>query len=395
MTIATATRPTRDRIDAFVGGLGERLADLVTLLDRDRQLPDDLVAEMRDAGLFRMFTPQEYGGLEMHPLAAAEVVERLARIEGSIAWCAMIGSQSAWFPMQLEPESAREILEPPGTIVAGAFKPGGRAVRVEGGYRVSGKWPFASGCMHATWLYGTCVVENPDEPSPARKTPVVRAVYVPAKEAQILDTWHTTGLRGTGSHDFVLRDVFVPKERALSLLPEPRAGESRPLYRDAVRNLVFVCQAGHALGLAQAALDAFRELASSRVRWASTIALQEEPTVRAEVARTWAEVQSARAWLFAVTEDLWDTIVGGSAPTMEQRIALRLAITHAITTSVAAGATLYRMAGTVVVYEGHQLARIHHDLEALGAHVQATPKILEITGGFLLGDAVDVSATLA
>jgi alkylation response protein AidB-like acyl-CoA dehydrogenase len=380
---ATAASPL-----AALDLLASRIEQTRAASAAQRRLPDDLARSMAEAGLFALLVPRALGGLELEPLAAADVVEAASRIDGSAGWAVMIGCQSAWFAAFLPPPVAERVVGRPGATLAGVLRPGGRAVPVDGGYRVSGRWAFASGCTYADHLYGTCVVERPGRPR------TVRLVFVPAGEATVLDTWRSVGLRATGSHDFTLQDVAVTDEWTLPMPVLGRAPHDGPLYRDGYQNLVFVLQAAQALGVARGALVAFTALAGDTVRWLSGAPLRDRPVVQVSVARAEAKVASARAWLRETVADVWDTLLAGDPPRPQQRIRLRLAITHGISTAVAVTDVLQRVAGSVAVPEDHPLQRAFLDLRTAAAHVQATPSIFELTGGLLLGADVPGSVLL-
>ena len=394
-TVALEAEKAGDRDALFVaaGQLEDEIRRQIPRMDQERKLPGELAETLADAGFFRMLAPAAVGGLEMEPLAAGEVVEALARIDGSTGWAAMVGAQWQWYVALLPQEGQARIFGHPNLKVAGARKPGGKARRVEGGYRVSGQWGFASGCTYADWLAAACVVEEEPE-APPRKTPEVRVVYVPANEATILDNWRTPGLRGTGSNDFVLDGVFVPEE-CTTVSPEPGSAlHPGPLYRSAYQNLAYVLQAAQALGVARGAFDSFVGLAAKRVRWVATSGLADDPVVRATAAEAEVLIASARAWLWAAAGDAWSTLVAGGEPSLEQRVQLRLAITHAIRASMRAADLLQEASGAGALAEEHPLQRQWQDLRMAVAHVQATPKIFELTGGLLLGANVPVSPAL-
>jgi indole-3-acetate monooxygenase len=380
---ATAASPL-----AALGLLAPRIEQTRAASAAQRRLPDELARSMAEAGLFALLVPHALGGLELDPLTAADVVEAASRIDGSAGWAVMIGAQSAWFTAFLPPPVAEQVVGRPRATLAGVLRPGGRAVPVDGGYRVSGRWGFASGCTYADHLYGTCVVERPGRPR------AMRLVYVPAAEATLLDTWRSLGLRATGSHDFTLQDVAVADEWTLPMPVLGRAPHDGPLYRDGYQNLVFVLQAAQALGVARGALVAFTELAQDTVRWLSGAPLRDRPMVQVTVARAEAKVASARAWLRETVADVWDTVLAGDPPQPQQRIRVRLAITHGISTAVAVADVLQQVAGTVAVPEDHPLQRAFQDLRTAAAHVQAAPSIFELTGGLLLGADVPPSVLL-
>jgi len=353
-----------------------------------RRLPDELARAMAEAGLFALLVPRALGGFELDPLTAADVVEAAARIDGSAGWAVMIGAQSAWFAAFLPPPVAEQVVGRRAATLAGVLRPGGRATPVRGGYRVSGRWEFASGCTYADHLYGTCVVEQPAGPRE------LRLVYVPSADSTILDTWRSVGLRATGSHDFTLRDVPVSDGWTLPMPVLDAAPHDGPLYRDGYQNLVFVLQAAQALGVARGSLVAFTELAADTVRWLSGAPLRDRPMVQITVARAEAKVASARAWLREAVGDVWDTITAGDPPGPRQRVQVRLAITHGISTAVGVADVLQQVAGAAAVPEDHPLQRGFQDLRTAAAHVQAAPSIFELTGGLLLGADVPPSVLL-
>jgi alkylation response protein AidB-like acyl-CoA dehydrogenase len=369
--------------------LAPRIEETRATSAEERRLPDELARAMAEAGLFALLVPRALGGLELDPLAAADVVEAASRIDGSVGWAVMIGAQSAWHAAFLPPPVAERVLGRPAATLAGVLRPGGRAVPVDGGYRVSGRWGFASGCTYADHLYGTCVVEWP-----ADGNRELRVVFVPAAEATILDTWRSVGLRATGSHDFTLRDVTVADEWTLPMPALGTAPHDGPLYRDGYQNLAFVLQAAQAIGVARGALVAFTELAAGTVRWTSGAPLRDRPGVQATVARAEAEVASAKAWLRETVADVWDTILTGDPPSPQQRIRVRLAITHGISAAERAADVLHRAAGAVAVPENHPLQRRYQDLRTAAAHIQAAPSIFELTGALLLGADVEPSVLL-
>lgn len=348
----------------------------------ERRLPGQLARRLGAEGALHLLGPVANGGLEMTPRLTTEFVEALSSVDGSTGWASMIGSQWSWFTAFFEPGVFARSVDGTPAILAGALKPGGEANPVDGGFRVWGRWPLASGATYANYLAGTCVVANS---SGAGEQPDVRLVVVPADEATVLDTWQSAGLRGTGSTDFALNDVFVP---GACTLPYPQLRDplvDGPLYRDRYYNLIFASQAGQALGVARAAFDSFREIAASRIRWGSTAVLNESAVVRTMAAEAYSRVAALRAWAYGTIDSVWATIAAGSSPTAQQRLTLRLAITEAITGSLSATELLFRAAGAGGLPESAPLHRQYQDLLAAGAHVQATPVILEHAGAALLG----------
>jgi alkylation response protein AidB-like acyl-CoA dehydrogenase len=359
------------------------IAAAASEIEQTRRLPAPLVAAFVEAGLFRMYAPRALGGPECHPLVVARTMAELAHGDASAAWCAMIASQCTWFAAFLPPDGAQEVFGDPRSIVGAQTRPEGEAMTVEGGgYRVRGRWPFISGVSHAQWVGLVChVVADRIDPGAARRV----MAFIATRELSVLDTWHTSGLRGTGSHDVEVSDVFVPRHRVFAFPAIDSVGHASPLYRDAVFNLVFVAQAGQALGVAEAALEEFVEIASSTKRQGAGMALREQATVQTQVAEARVIVDAAWAYLERATNDVWNALSAQRSPSAPQRLVLRLAITHAIQTAIRAGDVLHTAAGGSAVYTSHPLNRRFRDLHAAGAHMQASPRVYEVAGQILLG----------
>jgi len=222
-------------------------------IETARRIPADLAQALAEAGLFRMVVPEAYGGFELHPAVVIETVETLARADGSTGWCVMIGALtamcSAWLP---EPE-ARLIYGAPDVITGGVAAPLGRAELVEGGYRVSGRWAWASGSQNCRWLVGGVVVTKDGAPRMVREgVPEMRLVLFPIEDVTLHDTWYASGLCGTGSGDMEVRDLFVPAERSTSLVTE-RPRIDRPLYAFPAFGLLALGIPAVALGIEKAA----------------------------------------------------------------------------------------------------------------------------------------------
>src|SRR5690242_9193193 len=200
--------------------------------ERNRKLPPDVLAALHEAQLFRMMIPADVEGLQTDPLTQMKVIETVATADGSAGWNLMIGATYGVWASRLGEAAAREIYGHRQTVVAGALRPGGKARAVEGGFVATGRWPFASGIAHSTWWLGNCVVHDGDAP---RKTAdggtETRLVFFPAGQGELIDTWTVGGMRGTGSHDYAIKDVFVPVERTIA---QPLQAPSRlqdPMYQ--------------------------------------------------------------------------------------------------------------------------------------------------------------------
>jgi indole-3-acetate monooxygenase len=355
-------------------------------IDKTRAVPASVIDALRNAGVFRMLAPREIGGAETGPLAFFDVVEAAACADGSVGWVVMIGGCYATFGGLLPKEGAAEIFGDPSTISAGAFRPEGAAGEVDGGYRVSGRWSLGSGSSHANWFIAGCVVMRDGQPVKAPNgAPLMREVFVPTSAVRIVDTWDSTGLRGTASHDYTVDDVFVPSSRTLWFQDPPVCGRS--LYRmpPIAMFSTFICAVP--LGIARHAIDAFVALARSKTLAMSAGVVAERPVAQATVGRAHALVSGGRAYVRGALEDLWARVDGGHAPTVADRGALWTAATHAAHSSLEAIQLLYGAAGADAVYAACALDRCLRDARTAVQHVVLQQNNYEHAGRLLLGGA--------
>jgi alkylation response protein AidB-like acyl-CoA dehydrogenase len=382
--------PTGNALRAYASDLGTRIAADAPTIEEQRRVPPALVAEIARAGLFRMLVPRDVGGLEVEPRVMIDVLEEVARGDGSTGWVVMIGATSGVIGAYLPEPAAREIFAANSEVVTGgAFHPRGRATVVDGGYRVSGRWPFASGCQHCGWLIGGCIVFADGKPKLRDGgAPEARMMILPASEVQILDTWHVSGLRGTGSHDIVIEEAFVPAERSVWFSTDPvrRGG---PLYAFPVYGLLALGIAAVALGIARGAIDDLLELAGAKVPTGSRRPLAERAATQTAVAQATALLAAARAHVHATVEEIWQTATSGAAPTLEQRARLRLAATHAVRDSARVVDLAYECGGATSIYEGSPLQRRFRDVHVATQHVLVAPATYELAGRVLLGLPAD------
>jgi alkylation response protein AidB-like acyl-CoA dehydrogenase len=266
-------------------------------------------------------------------------------------------------------------------VAAGVWAPRGRAVIVEGGLRVSGRWSFCSGISHSEWLFAGCVL---DDPQAAADGPILRVAALPTAELEILDTWHTSGLRGTGSHDAVADDLFVPHHRVLSLLEaDPRI--DAPLYRFPVFGFFALSIAAAALGNARGAVEDLSELARGKTAQGSSRVLAERPATQAAVGEAEAALRAARALYYEAVERAWAAAQREEPVEEALRLGLRLAATHAVRTSAEVARSMYDLGGGSAIYEDSPLQRRFRDAHAATAHFQVNPATWELTGRLLLG----------
>jgi alkylation response protein AidB-like acyl-CoA dehydrogenase len=355
-------------------------------IETERGLPASLVQEMARAGLFQLHLPRSMGGLECDLLASVRVMETLAAAEGSVGWCASISSAISYLVVRLPPQVGITLFgQPPDARLAGSLRPEGRSRMVEGGYRVSGRWDFASGINHANWMYCSCVVEDDRGPCHTPEgVPMVRALMVPRDAVTVHDTWQVAGMRGTGSHDFEVDDVFVPHAHTLSVVDGVAHGG--PLYHP--RLLVIGAgapTAGVALGLARGAIDALRAMAANTASTMSTTALRDRPLVQRRVAEAEAIVGAARAYLLDAMGQVWEAVTTDVPDPSAEVAQARLAMTHAMHESVKAVDRVFHAAGTNAVYEKNPLERYFRDVHVAVQHAVGRPEQFESAGKVLLG----------
>lgn len=336
------------------------------------------------AGVFKLLVPQTFGGSQAHPATMVAVIEEIARADGSAAWCTMVGATSGLMSMHLDEAVAREVYGPDDAVTSGVFAPMGRAVATDGGYRVTGRWPFSSGCEHSKWRMGGAIVMG--EGGPAERlpngAPDVRSMLFRADETRVIDTWDTSGLRGTGSHDVEVTDVLVPRERSFSLLTgaPTHAGYTLPFFGVLASGVAAV-----GLGIARAAIDSFVAMAKSKTPPGSKRTLAHRDLVQMDVARAEAKLRSARAFLYEAVEE------AVAAPSLLTRARLRLAACHAAEESAAVVAIAYKAGGGAAIYAKSPLQRYFRDAHVVTHHIMVNDVATTLAGRVLLGVESDTT----
>jgi indole-3-acetate monooxygenase len=358
--------------------------------ERHRRLALPVVRALTDAGIFRMCVPRALGGLEVPPLTFYRVVEAVARLDGSTGWCTFIGGSDGLVGASLAPHIAAELFgRDPRVVLAGSVAPAGTATVVEGGYRVSGRWPYASGSQHCTWVFGGCHVLDGDQPRlTAAGAPEVRMVLLPAAQATILeDTWEVSGLVGTGSHDFTIAQVFVPDAYTWCFGPDmPRGPHYQgPLYRFPLVGLFRLPVSAVALGIAQGALEACLALAPAKRTLIGTGVLRDQPFFQARIAEAVALVRAARAWLHTAVQQAWASTLTSGTASVAERTDLVLAAVHATRSAAEAVQLVYTVAGGTANYRRSALQRALRDVHAVTQHIGTAPQQYEEAGRLVLG----------
>ncbi|MFM7737426.1 MAG: acyl-CoA dehydrogenase family protein [Alphaproteobacteria bacterium] len=372
---------------AAATALAARAADAACAGESARRLDPGLASEMATAGLFRMLVPRDLGGLETDPATMVDALAEVARGDGAAGWCAMIASTTAVLSAWLPDDEARAIFGDPSSVTGGVFHPRGRAVACDGGFRVSGRWTFGSGCQHSTWLLGGALVfDSPEATRPRLRpdgAPDARLFFFPAGDVRIHDTWSTSGLRGTGSHDIEVRDLLVPEGRAA--WPADPARRSEALYRFPVFGLLALGIAGVAIGIARGAIDDLVALANEKVPTGGRRRLAERSATQADVARAEALVSGARAHVRDAIGAAWERAVRGDELGMRDRALLRLAATDAVRRSAEAVDLMYETGGGSAIHDASPLSRRFRDVHVATQHVMVAKPTYEVAGRVLLG----------
>jgi alkylation response protein AidB-like acyl-CoA dehydrogenase len=385
MSIRRVVSPAAASPLAAVRALAPAIRERADEIEQGRRVPIDLVRGLADAGAFRMCVPQALGGGETDVVTLLDVIEETARADGSAGWIVMIGATSGLISGYLPLEVAREIYGRPDVVTGGVFAPRGEAVVVEGGYRARGRWAFGSGSEHCSWLLGGCVVVDGGTPRMlGRGIPDSRMMLFPASDVRIIDTWTVSGLRGTGSHDLEVSDVFVPAARAVSLITDRPQAEG-PLFRFPVFGLLALGIAAVATGIARTAIDELIGIAGAKTPTGSKRLLGERAVIQMQVAQAEAALQSSRAWLRAAVEEAWDAARATGAISVAQRTALRLAATEATIRATKAVDLMYEAGGGTAIYATSPLQRCFRDIHVVTQHTMVSPSTYELTGRLLLG----------
>ena len=385
-------RANETEIQALAREASELARELAEDIERERRLPDELVTRLRDGGLLRGGAPAEVAGLELAPPVALRCAEEIARGDASAGWCVSIAITSSLLAAYLPESSRHELFGDGRGVAAGVWAPRGSrrrtARRWDGRFHpayvpagvVSGRWAFCSGITHADLMFAGCLVDE-------RPVPVVVALR--KDDLEVLDTWHTLGLRGTGSHDAVADEAFVPADRVFSLFDGPVL--DRPLYRFPVFGFFALSIAAAALGNARAAIDDLVALAGGKKGLGSTRTLAERAPTQAAVGAAEAALGAARALYYEAIDAAWQAAQDDEPVPVELRTRLRLAATHGVRTSAEVARAMYDLAGGSAIYDGAPLQRRFRDAHTATAHFQVNEASRELPGRILLGQPADAS----
>ncbi len=345
-----------------------------------RRLPTPVVEALRDAELLRMAVPAVYRGPEADPLTMMACMEEVARADGAAGWCSMIATTTASLSMFLPPEWAGPIFSDPTVVTGGVFAPNGRAVSEGDHWRVDGRWMWGSGTQHCQWIVGGAMADDGTQ----------HVMFFPAEDVTFHDTWHTHGLRGTGSLDISVEGVLVPKGRSVV----PASGKvyvETPLSAFPNFTLLAIGVAAVALGIGRRAIDEIVELGVDKRPQFSQRTIAQMGTNQSDLARAEARLSSARAYLFDEVGQAWEAVCAGGRADVARRTRIRLAGANAAESAAKVVDAMYTMAGGTSVYQASALQRCLRDAHVATQHIMVAPRLYETMGKHLVGMDIDAA----
>lgn len=382
----------RDGLLASARRLAPLIRDHADEAERNRRLSPEVVRALIDAGLFRLLLPQALGGLEVDPLTCSEIVETVSSFDSAAGWALQAGNAGAWWAARLPRKGTEEIYgDNPSAVMAAAFHPPQQAHEASGGYRINGRGPLASNIHNAQWLFLTALVMDGEQPRMREGMPTIIGLVLRAGDAEIVDTWHSLGMRGSDSNDVVMHDAFVPMSRTFPLVPAFEAGPHHegPLYRFPTIGGAFFTIAPVPLAVARNAIDAVRELVQRKTAFGFSRPLRERAVVQTTLARAEGMLRAARLFYYDALAIAWERTVAGQAHTLEQKADLQLAAAHATATAAEVTDLMHRIAGTTGIYARSPIERHFRDAQTLRHHGFLSESRFEAVGQAYCGVPVD------
>ncbi len=349
--------------------------------ERERRLPARVAEAMAKAGLYRVGAPRAFGGGAQDPATQIRVIEAISEADGSAGWNLMIGIESFGLTSIGFPRGATLFADPE-TILAGSTAAVGRAEATAGGYRVSGRWQFASGVHNCHFFSALAAIHDEGKP---REGTLPGFMIMARSDIEIVDNWNVSGMRGSGSHDVIIDDAFVPEENAVAFLGVTAAPSDAPITRFPRGSRLSYNKVGVALGVARAAIDDFVAIAKGKVPRFSSATLRERPLAQEAVAAAEARLRGARAFVMEAVTEVWDAVVDGDRPSDEQRALLQIACSDAVRASAEAVDRVAEAAGTTANFLDSPLERRARDVRVVRQHMTVAPHHLGDAGRVLLG----------
>jgi len=368
-----------------IGKLQMIVEPLKSGMDRERKLPSQILEVMRDEGLLSIWLPIEYGGPELDMPESVRLIEALAQVDGAIGWCACTSAINNRLTGFLPTTSARRIFLEDRAFIAGALMPSAKATKLQDAYIVSGRWGYGSGIDHCGWAVGGCSVFEEGKPKQDQNgLPEALLAFFPTEQCEIIDTWDVGGLRATGSHDYQVDNLLVPETFTVPV------GFENPVCAGAHYRFPWYSAQGTAiapvmLGLAQSALDRYRQISASRIPRVTATISRDDPVTQEVVGRAAAALRSARAFLREAVADIWFTVEAGSKASLEQRANARMAFAHSAEAAKYVARALHDDSGGAGLYEAQGLHRIFRDIHAASQHAQLQKGGFRTSGQVFLG----------
>lgn len=371
----------------LVGPVADDILQMADRTEAERCLPPPLMDRLMAAGMFSIYTPRAFGGLELPLPEALRVVEETSRLDGSTGWTVALGVANDLFTCALPEESAARVLRNGSALIAGAPGFRVRAEPVDGGYRLTGQWSFCSGAPNATWMNVVAPIFDGDAPRMGSAGPEMIGAFLPASDVEIVDTWHVTGLRGSGSQDLRVQGVFVPGEMTgpVAIPAGPRARRESMVARIPFMTVFAIVQSPPVcLGIARHAIDEFRTLALNK-QGPFGPKLSEQVQAQEGIAHAEALLRAGRCYWYAAVEDVWAAVTRGAEVSLDERTNARMASLTAVEHSVAAVDTVFRLAGSTAIFQSSPLERCWRDVHTAAQHQQVQYGRWETAGRVLFG----------
>ena len=362
--------------------LAPRVAAAADRADRERELPPEIAHEIADRGFFRLLVPRSLGGAEIDYIDYLGIIRTFAEADGSTAWCINQNNVFSTLSAKMPEPTAQEIWGNQRAVVANGPPTSAEAVPVKGGYRLTGRWNFSSGCRHATWMAAVAPIKHPNDDKDA-DSKEIRMLLIPKKDVDLVDVWQVNGLRGTGSFSFEVENLYVPETRTFNHLGSPREGGA--LYVMPMLLLFASGFASVALGVARASLDAAIELSGGKRPRLDRDLLRDKPVVHRQIGQAEAVWGSARAFLLETASAAWESACKVHSLTLEERIRLRLAATHAIRMAAEVVDIAYNLCGSDTIFASNPIQRRFQDIHVITQQIQGRMAHYDAAGQFFLG----------
>lgn len=386
------TNVDAERVVERVSALAPELKARGAEIEQARRLPPDLLQKLTDTGCPRLWLSKSLNGLDADLMTTMRVYEELGRADGSTAWSAMIFSTTPMTLSRLTPDVFNAIYSDPTVLTAGSIIPHPGVTEADGGYLANGRWSIASGTLEAEWIIANAVLLEDGQQKVTDGVPQTRAVILPAHEVNILDTWHVSGLKGTGSNDFILDNVFVPADHACNMFQPPVI--DTPQFRIPMFVTAAMALSSIALGIAQGAIDEFRKLAVSKQSKIDGARLVEDPAVQLELGLVETGVRAARALLYSDAELIWSRALAAEPLSPTEHLKVRASGHYATKLSLQAVDAVYALGGSSVLYESCSLQRSMRDIRGVTQHYGLSQNTAKSLGAFLLDEYPPLTAFL-